>query len=459
MDESPKRDAGIEAGPEPSWPAIPRYVERLALILAIVLGLLSALSTVNVVYQAFKWSPRVDFTMYHNAAQTVLAHESLYHFHEPGGYRAGSLPYPYPPFFASLLAPMGKISLGRAYYSWVAFLILCLGLLVWLTAKIVEQAGGPRPWLLALGVFSLSFFLLDSNLYWGQVNIPVMTLVAGGLLLTMRGRSGWAGVCIGLAAAIKLLPAAILLWFLVRRDWRATASFLATFLASVVLVPMVAAGPGWMIQANREWLDLLLAALTKGGRGLQSNGGYIPGYKNGSIVAIADRMFGGGGLRGHLLVHLHQSTIDAIAKTVRLGIVLASTIATAFVSVRRDPPLERWLAPLAFSLLILAGWLINLLMWDHHTIGLLLILPVVAGAALDGRLDPSWRRPLWVGLIAGSTGLASGWFPGSRIWGLQTLCFFITWACIGWALIRAPLPKFDDSPLIQTQSAPTPPIS
>jgi len=79
-------------------------------------------------------------------------------------------------------------------------------------------------------------------------------------------------------------------------------------------------------------------------------------------------------------------------------------------------------------------------MWDHHTIGLLLILPVVAGAALDDRIDPAWRKPLWVALIAGATGLASGWFDGSRRWGLQTLCFLVTWGGIGWAMIMAPAP-------------------
>lgn len=437
---------GDPQGQAAPWPAIPPYVERVAVVLAVVLGLAFAASTLGEVYRHFKWAPRVDFTMYHNAAQTVLAKQSLYHFHEVGGFRAGSLPYPYPPLLGCLLAPLGKLSLGAAYPLWVGFLLASLGLLVWLTARVVREAGGPRPLLLALGAFFLSFVLLDSNVYWGQVNIPVMVLVAAGLYLLQRGRSAWAGALVGAAAAIKLLPAALALWFLVRRDWRALGACVLTFLAGVLAVPALVGGAGWAVQMNREWLELLTAALTKGSRGLQSNGGYVVGYKNGSLVAIFDRFFGGGGMRGHLVTQLPQATIDSIAKATRLTLFVASIAATVRLAWRRAPEVQRWLAPLTFSLLLLLGWLVNLLLWDHHTIGLLLILPVIAGAALDARIAPAWRRPLWVALFASATALASGWFDGSRRWGLQTWCFLVTWAGIAWAMVTAPAPDPEPAP-------------
>ncbi len=91
-------------------------------------------------------------------------------------------------------------------------------------------------------------------------------------------------------------------------------------------------------------------------------------------------------------------------------------------------------------MLVLTGWLYNILLWDHHTIGLVFILPVVAAACLDTRLLPRWRLPLWIGLVAAATGLASGWFDGSRSWGLQTLCFATLWFGIAMALITAPPP-------------------
>ena len=104
----------------------------------------------------------------------------------------------------------------------------------------------------------------------------------------------------------------------------------------------------------------------------------------------------------------------------------------------RTEEVERYLWPLAAGLLLLCGWLVNLLMWDHHTIGLLMILPVVAVVCLDPRLPPRWRLPLWVGLLSAVAALTSGFFPGSRRWGLQTLCYLALWGGIAWSLLTAP---------------------
>jgi hypothetical protein len=411
----------------------------VAVALAVLLGLLFVWSTLGEIYRDFRWKPRVDFTMYHAAAQTAAAGEDLYHFHEPGGYRPHNLPYPYPPLLASLLSPLGKLSIGWAYHLWIAFIVLCLGLLSWLTAKVTAFCGAQRPLLLALGALFLSMLLVDSNVYWGQVNIPVMTLVASGLLLYLKGKRGWGGALIGFAAALKVLPAALALFFLVRRDWRALGACLATALGLVFLVPALVGGPSWAWAMNREWLDLFYAALSQGSQGLQSGGGYVSHLKNGSIVATFDRIFGGAGHKP-LFLSLPQDTIDSLVKVLRLGVVLTSAAATLRIFRPRAAGVERHVFPLVVGLLLLCTWLINILLWDHHLIGLVLILPVVAAAALDGTIDPRWRRALWIGLVAGVAGLSSGWFNGSRRWGLQSLCFLILWGSIAWALIHAPAP-------------------
>jgi hypothetical protein len=415
-------------------------VERIAVGLLIGLGALFVLSTLAEVYRNFKWMPRVDFTMYHTAAKVALAQESLYHFHEPGGFQPGNLPYPYPPLLACLLAPLARLPLATAYHLWVGVIVACFGLLVWLSARVVRECGGPRPLLLAVAAMFLAMILVDSNVYWGQVNVPVMTLVAAAVLLGLRGRTGWAGALIGVATALKLLPAALMLWFLVRRDVRALGAFFATLVAGVLLVPMLVGGPSWAWQMNREWLALVFGAVTQGADGLQAHGGYVTGYKNGSLAAVFDRLFGGAGRKGALVIRLPQPTIDSITTLVRLAVLAASAAATVRLWRRRTPAVERWLLPLAASMLLLLGWLFNLILWDHHTVGLVLILPVVTGAALDPRLDPGWRRALWLGLIAGAAGLASGWFSGSRRWGIQTLCLLLLWGGLAWALIHAPPP-------------------
>lgn len=428
-----------EKPPPEGYSALPAYVERVTLVVGTVLVLLCALTTVGVVFSHFKWMPRVDFTMYHAAARTALAGESLYHFHEPGGYLPGNLPYPYPPLLASLLSPLGKLSVGTAYHIWVTFIILCLGLTAYLTARLVSELGARRPILLAAAAVLLSLVLLDSNVYWGQVNIPVTALVAGAVLCGHRKRSVWAGILLGLAAALKVLPVLLVIWFVARRDWKAIGAFTATVLLGVFAVPALLSGPAWAWRMNKEWLELFHAAMTKGSQGLQSGGGYVSHLKNGSLVAVFDRLFGGAG-RKPMVTKLPQDTINLLVNGFRWTILLFSLVAACVPWRKRAAGYEPYLWPLTASMLLLTGWLYNILLWDHHTIGLVFILPVVAAACLDTRLLPRWRLPLWVGLVAAVTGLASGWFDGSRSWGIQTLCFITLWFGIAVALITAPPP-------------------
>ncbi len=435
--------AGADEGGAPpdepaQHPVLPAYVERLVLVLLIVLGLLFVFSTLGEVYTNYKWKPRVDFTMYHDAAQVVLAKENLYTFNEPGGFRPGNLPYPYPPMLASVLAPLGKLPLAVAYHLWVGVIVIGLGLLVWLSTRVVQECGGRRPFLGVAAAMFLSMILVDSNVFWGQVNVPVVVLVAGATLLALRGRTGWAGALIGLATALKLLPAALMLWFFVRRDWRALGSFFATLLAGVLLIPMIAGGPAGGWDMFKAWVHLVFEAFIKGSEGLQRYGGYTTTYKNGSLQAVMDRLFGGHGLRGALFVRLSQPVINSITTTLRLTILVSSIAAVVRLWRPRQAVVERWALPLSLSLLLLLGWLFNLILWDHHTIGLVLVLPVVAGAALDPRLPAGWRRSLWFALVTGAAGLASGWYTGSRRWGLQTLCLLLLWGGVAWALITAP---------------------
>src|SRR5690606_21873080 len=68
---------------------------------------------------------------------------------------------------------------------------------------------------------------------FGQVNIWLMALVA--LDCLSRAPRWPRGLLVGLAAAIKLTPAGFLLFFLVRKDFRAAAVAVATLLSTVVV--------------------------------------------------------------------------------------------------------------------------------------------------------------------------------------------------------------------------------
>jgi alpha-1,2-mannosyltransferase len=79
-----------------------------------------------------------------------------------------------------------------------------------------------------------------STLYYGQVNMLLMALVAADCLAR---RPRWPrGVLVGLAAAIKLTPAAFVLFFLLRGDRRAALTAGASFLCATGLGFLLAPG-------------------------------------------------------------------------------------------------------------------------------------------------------------------------------------------------------------------------
>ena len=71
-----------------------------------------------------------------------------------------------------------------------------------------------------------------TTLAYGQINIVLMALVA---LDGLTEEPRWPrGALVGLAAAVKLTPAAFVLFFLLRRDYRAAAVAGVSFAAATV---------------------------------------------------------------------------------------------------------------------------------------------------------------------------------------------------------------------------------
>ncbi len=82
-------------------------------------------------------------------------------------------------------------------------------------------------WLLPAALFLEP---VRNTLNYGQVDVALMALVAADCLA--RGPRWPRGALIGLAAAVKLTPAAFVLFFLLRRDWPAVRAAAVSFAVS-----------------------------------------------------------------------------------------------------------------------------------------------------------------------------------------------------------------------------------
>jgi alpha-1,2-mannosyltransferase len=109
-------------------------------------------------------------------------------------------------------------------------------------------------WFLALGALSLQ--PVHQTFEIGQINLVLMALVMlDCLVLPPRYR----GLGVGIAAAVKIIPGIFVVYFVLRRDWRAvaqsSATFAATVLASAIVTPH---------ETMSYWTQLMSAAARTG---------------------------------------------------------------------------------------------------------------------------------------------------------------------------------------------------
>jgi alpha-1,2-mannosyltransferase len=184
---------------------------------------------------AAHWWHFLDLTVYRYGGTTVLDRAPLY------ADRWGELPFTYPPVTALAFTLVALVPLPVAVAGWTAVSVLALVGTIATFAHALRRSLTPA----ALAALAAGALLLDpvrATLLLGQVNLALMALVSIDLLL-LRGR--WSGVLVGIAAGIKLTPLVfvVLLVLVGRRAaaLRAVASFAATVLVGVLVVPTDAA--------------------------------------------------------------------------------------------------------------------------------------------------------------------------------------------------------------------------
>jgi len=153
------------------------------------------------------------------------------------------VPYPmytavsYPPFAAMVLA--GLYSAASPVMRYLEVTAVWLAVAVWGVRRALMRVGmgGVTATLFPLTMVAISFPIVRL-VHEGNVELVLWVLTATGAwayLKDSRGGDDAAAVLWGLAAAMKLYPAVLLLLLLPRRRWRAFAVGVATFVGATVL--------------------------------------------------------------------------------------------------------------------------------------------------------------------------------------------------------------------------------
>jgi hypothetical protein len=208
-----------------------------------------------------------DFTIYYDAGRALLEHRNPNLVHG----------FIYLPFFALCMAPIALLPYAIAVWVWQSASFLAL---VWITRAVVDLVRAsnlPTPAFLAWAPLLCVLRLVDSNFGNGQVNLLVLAIVVLAIRSWITARDTRAGTWLGLAAALKLLPAFLGIVFVLRRSARACALAAVTFLACVFLAPAIA--PGWTtnLQWIQGWFHQESGPYLHGGDTLLERRAYLPG--------------------------------------------------------------------------------------------------------------------------------------------------------------------------------------
>ena len=140
----------------------------------------------------------------------------------------------YTPVFYLFFVPFTFLPLAAAKTLWVFMQFCFTALFVYFSVKLFDISKDTGKTLL-LVFTSLVFYPLYISLYMGQVAILILLLLTMALYFEKQNRPAAAGICLGLAIIVKIVPAFLLIVFFARKKWKAPAVAVLTYLAGLAI--------------------------------------------------------------------------------------------------------------------------------------------------------------------------------------------------------------------------------
>ncbi|WP_236788227.1 glycosyltransferase 87 family protein [Amycolatopsis sp. GM8] len=208
-------------------------------------------------FSAMPTRPQIDLEVYRYGVQAWWDDHSLYGTLPPVA-NGAELPFVYPPFAVLVLSPLVLLPWDAAVVTLYVLSTICLALTLYLVSRVAWPPLGRTGGIIVASIgLPLTVFLepVSQTYQFGQVSLIMMALVA---IDCLAGKTLWPrGFGIGLAAALKLTPAAFVLFFLIRKDYRSAARAGITFAA--------AAGIGFIVDFHASVQYWFKGGLSGGG--------------------------------------------------------------------------------------------------------------------------------------------------------------------------------------------------
>jgi glycosyl transferase family 87 len=314
-------------------------------------------------YVSIGRAPTSDFMTFRAAGAALLRGGDIYAVIPPQ-----DAPNLNPPFAALLFVPLAAVSISAALAIWASCIVACLAGAAAVISRTLRQ-----PFTVVASVAAVLHPTLVAVAI-GQMGIPLLLILTVAWAAHRRQVARLTGLAIGLAVALKIFVAVLLVSLCIRREWRA--------LAWAVVAAGVAVAVGAMVVGLDAYRGWFLA-----------------------LGAPHDIAFP---LNGSLLGLIHRSVADpGFANVIWLGAAMAlGVVVVALLWRVRDDPDRSWGIALAAALLL------SPLGWIYYFP--ILIPPLLA-------LSTRGSRPAFVALmllvppVVVFPGLAGEWLTGTLI--------------------------------------------
>ncbi len=287
-------------------------------------------------------------------------------------------PYVQTPLWAYSLEPVCTRMDFRHFCDWyMIFFMLSTSGTIWLVARYWTPALFHPGWIVLVYFCFYRSEPFKYAIFLSQTHILYLFMTVLALILAERRRPVGAGVLLALAAAVKITPGFLLLYWLLTRRYKAAFWFVAS---SVVLVALtfLLLGSGMMhayLQSLSQNSNVLLLAFNN-----QSFPAWLVGLRSPKTEAL------------HW--YIHQMPVGVKVLSLSLGVT--STIAGGWLDRRTEKvgrPDERVREPYGAVFAMLGATIFAPIAWTHYFI--LLVIPVMMFLQ-KGRQRRSWG---WIAVI------------------------------------------------------------
>ncbi|MGU3434082.1 glycosyltransferase 87 family protein [Actinomycetes bacterium M1A6_2h] len=344
------QDPAAYSGPIVTVPAPVRLLGKVVVSIAVVVGVLYNLAGFPPL-RDFGFPYRIDLDVYRIGGGALLDGIDLYGV-LPRTFYDIPLPFTYPPLAAISFSPMALIPLNAAgtIMSLMSMGTLAVTVFVVLRALVPLRLSTTLWFTAAICAGAFALEPVWSTFDYGQINIVLMCLVTVDVLLK---KTPWPrGTLIGAVTAIKLTPAVFVLYFLVKRDYRAAIATGVSFLVFTAI--------GFAITFSnsvRYWTEVLIDS---------SRIGNPPYISNQSITGMLARLGMAESTRTMLWIALS-------------AVVLAVAAVAIHRALRARQPV------LALCVNAVLGLLVSPVSWSHHWVWAVPLMAALGYVALTCR--------------------------------------------------------------------------